>query len=231
MASLLFEFWPIPCIALTAWLYRGQDRYQNLDRPTLLLIAAGTPGAALAVASQHGTLLHLERTDSVALAAGTALALLSAALTAGGAGAAAAASLRWGTLLNRNLLYAHVPIRHGPQAELLGACTASLIADVIVVPLCVTLALLAQENTPPLLFAAAAVGAALCHGLPSLLWYLPTYLTTNPSLHALSYTTPVIAVSILLLTGWTHVARPELLIAGTAAVATANTLLHVRRSG
>ena len=164
VAALLFESWPIPCIALTAWLYRGQHRYQTLDRPTLLLIAGGTAGAALAVASQHGTPLHLERTDFAALAAGTTLALLSAALTAG-----AAASLRWGTFLNRNLLHARVPIRHGPQAELLGACTASLIADVIIVPLFVILALLAQEDTAPLLFVAAAVGAALCQGLSSLL--------------------------------------------------------------
>ena len=105
----------------------------------------------------------------------------------------------------------------GPAAEVLGGTTCSLLANAVIVPLNLGLGLglLAGERMDPWAMAATA---AVCHGLPTLLWRQANALTRNLTINAMPYATPALTLPLLLALGLARVARADLLVAGCAVI-------------
>lgn len=220
IAAVLYESWPLILVIYTAWLYRGQHRYQALRTGTIGLMLAGATATALVVTSQHGTLAGLDQSQGVHLLAGVGLGLASAILSSG-----AAASLKWGTILAQRLADQKAPAGNRTATEVMGGCTASLLANAVIIPLNLGLGLATGEHMPVRNLLMATAGAALCHGVPTVLWRYGNYMTTNLALNALSYASPAIGIGVLFAAGAVAVKRPDLLIAGTAAIIAVNILI------
>lgn len=220
IAAILFETWPVLLIALTLWLYRAERRYRSFTVSLWLLLAVAFAGFAFVVLSQSGTAFGVGTGRLAPLAAGILLAVLASVVTS-----LSAFGFKWSTGLAAALGRGPDPVRH-PGLELFGTVVASLIANVVVVPVNFAAGLAVGESLAPATFAAVVLAGVVCHAGAPLCWRNATLLTDNVGVNAIAYATPALSLFWLFLFSQAAVARVDFLVIGVMGVVSANLLIN-----
>ena len=221
--AVIYEIWPI-VLTLIVHRFTGQ-RYQPLNRRTLLLIVGGFAGVALVLAGQTGgatplgqQLLARELTSSLT---GAGLALTAALVTA-------LTGFSWVWTHNSTASkrlpprLAMVGSRERNTLELFLLLIALVVANAAAALVNATLGVaygaLSAEWADPATMALMVLGGAVSYGIASALWRLATTQTDRLGIHALSYATPLLAVCFLSATGLAGDISLPWLLAGAGVI-------------
>ena len=219
IAVTLMETWPAMIIAVGTMRSRNTGRYKPMSKRTAAA-AGATVGAALLVASQHGSIASLwpsTSRDGENILLGAVLALASAATLA------------------------PTPIAIGwcekAAAVLREKCDSStrdlpiLCIGTLMVTGCLTGAALngaAAAVTGEKITAHAVTAPLICgiltQGPGAMAWRVANTLTDNPNLNIILFGLPVMGMAWIWLLGAVSVESTELLLAGTALIVDANLL-------
>ena len=221
ITTILFETWPFFLIALTAALFRRQQRYRRITFPMLLLLTSGFTGCAFVIASQSGGIIGLSTQSSYILAAGVVLAMGSAIMTS-----LAAYLFKWGSDLTDSLPDGIAEEYSTHSLELFGIAVAIVVTDVFSITLNSTIGFATGESLQPIHLLIGFGGGVAIYTLGSITWRLANLMTDNLGINALGYSTPIIALIWLLIFSQVGVVKLDFLVIGAAAVVAANLLIN-----
>ena len=217
--AILYETWPIFMVILTANIFRGTDRYRNLNSEMIALFVTGFLGIILVGISQEGTLPG--SMEWSALFPGTVLVFLTILLAS-----LSSYSFKWGVDLENSLPQYVRGGRDEDSVQLFGVVMASLLASLLSTPILLTAGIANQETIELSDFTTAFVGGIGTLAIGNILWRKANVISTNLGINALSYLTPALSLGLLFFFSKVSVARFDLLIIGSAAIIAANLLIH-----
>ena len=242
--SVIHATWVIMFVFYKAYLY-GPKRHDKLNIPTtvfLTLLAFG--GIVFVSISQHKGISFSGNYEN--LFYGSGLAFLAAVITS-----LTAHGMRWATemqdiykdkKLNGNTANVGIVsyLHDKKKVEILFVVILHSIGSGVSALLSVLIGVVAGEDVGK--FVAHAIDgdwrpilvAGIIGSVAGVLWRASNLITTNLSINALSYLTPIFTITFLWILFGVGIKRPDLFIIGTIAVVVANLLINsagsVRRS-
>ena len=219
VTAILYEFWPLFVIFLTARLFRQEGRYQRITLRTLLLLLLCFIGFTFVVLSQVTGITEFQGQGLRRLALGVVLALFSAFLVS-----LTAFSFRWGADLAEELKQGDDDSKE--PLELFGVVLGIVISSLVAIPSSALIGISSGEILSLNGLAISVLGGIFAGSFASIIWRKANLLTHNLGINAIAYLTPILALLWLLLASRVNVPRLDFLVIGTAAIVAANLLIN-----
>ena len=221
IAAILFETWPIFLIILTAFLFRGANRYRKITPDVVLLLVIGFLGFWFVASSQTGGFGNWSDSRVASTLIGIFIVVLAIATTS-----LAAFAFRWGVDLVRLL---PDEVTRGKNPDLVEICciiTATCIGNFIGGGIKGFIGLASGESISAEAIAIAVLCGVFGHALGNVAWRTANVMTNNLGINAISYATPIFSLFWLFLFSEVDISRVDYLIIGTAAIICANLLIN-----
>ena len=220
VATVIYEIWPIGFILLMGWLFRREGIYRKNIPALFPLLALALAGFAFVVASQS------EEPSAVAFLTTDTMKGVILVLLAMVGGSLAACSFRWGRLLADELPDNGVKGFSTDPLHFFGTVLGFTISSLVGVILSGGIGIVRGERIGFEDFSVILFGGALFLTSGIMLLRRSNLATDNLGVNALSYITPLVALSWLLIFAEITVARGSFLVIGTIAIIIANLLIN-----
>ena len=220
VATVIYEIWPIGFILLMGWLFRREGIYRKNIPALFPLLALALAGFAFVVASQS------EEPSAVAFLTTDTMKGVILVLLAMVGGSLAACSFRWGRLLADELPDNGVKGFSTDSLHFFGTVLGFTISSLVGVILSGGIGIVRGERIGFEDFSVILFGGALFLTSGIMLLRRSNLATDNLGVNALSYMTPLVALSWLLIFAEITVARGSFLVIGTIAIIIANLLIN-----
>ena len=226
VVSSVFNTYTLLSVCITAFLFRGQQRYRPISGATIPLYLIGLVGVGLTILSQDGRIEFAVDSQGVT---GTAIFITLAApiLSSGAAGA-----MKWGTELSKSLQSSTLNQNEVANHELGYVLLATTIGSLVTIPINCMLAVATGSiyATTRETVVMAIIGGLILNPIALVPWRKANIITTNLGVNAISYCTPLLTLIWLFLLQRASVARMDYLIIGTITIAGTNLLINTERS-
>ncbi len=221
VAAILFETWPIFLIMLTAFLFRGANRYRKITPDVVLLLVIGFLGFWFVASSQTGGFGNWGDSRVASTLIGIFVVVLAIAATS-----LAAFAFRWGVDLVRLLPEEVTRDKNPDLVEICCIITATCIGNFIGGGIKGLIGLASGESISTEAIAIAVLCGVFGHALGNVAWRTANVMTNNLGINAISYGTPIFSLFWLFLFAEVDISRVDYLIIGTAAIISANLLIN-----
>ena len=220
VATVIYEIWPIGFILLMGWLFRKEGTYKKNIPALLPLLAVALTGFLFVVASQT------EKRDVALLLSSDTVKGVILVLLAMLGGSLAACSFRWGRLLAEELRAKGIDKYSDPSLHFFGTVLGFTISSICGVALSGGIGIARGESIGIQDFFVILFGGVLFLTSGIMLLRKSNVATDNLGVNALSYITPIVALSWLVVFAEISVARGSYLVIGTIGIIIANLLIN-----
>ena len=221
VAAILFETWPILLILMTAFLFRGEQRYRRITPGMMLLLLVGFLGFAFVAASETGGFGDSSDTKSLDTLIGIVIVVF-AIFTAG----LSAFAFRWAADLRESLPIDIKDNQNSNSLDIACVLVANCITSFAGAGLSAFVGLASGETISTDAIAIAVLGGVFALALGNIAWRAANVVTNNLGINALAYAIPILSLIWLFLFAEVNIARVDYLIIGTVAIISANLLIN-----
>ena len=221
VATILFETWPFLMVFITAWLFKGHNRYRKITFGVILPLILGFTGFAFVILSQSDNSDAVIDSFNRATLFWSFIAVFGALLTA----CSSPYTLKWGADMVKKTNQKNDT---GQEfffiivgfliTRLLGGFVSGILGGV-------------RGETINVDQITIAIGCGVfITGIASMLLRRANMVTSNLGVNALLYSTPIFALIWLELSSLISVPRTDYLVIGTVAIIVANLLVNFEAS-